>query len=456
MQSYDAIVIGSGQGGNPLAHKLADRNWRVALVERRHLGGACVNFGCTPTKTMQASARIAHLARRAGDFGVRAGDVEVDLAAVLRRKDEVVAAWRGSQQKQADQRPTLDVVRGHARFTGASTVEVEGETLVSERIVIDVGARPRLPDVPGLADVPYLTSTTLLDVDRRPDHLVVLGAGYVGLEFAQMFRRFGSAVTVVEQGDQIAAREDADVAGALQAALEAEGVTFELETEVERVGAEGDGVVLDLRAAGRTERLHGSHLLVAAGRTPNTDDLGLEAAGVATDDRGHVTVDARLRTSAPGVWALGDCKGGPAFTHVSFDDHFVVLDAFVGDGRRSIDGRTIPYAVFTDPELGRVGLTEAQARAAGHDLLVGSITSEVVGRAVERGETRGYWKVVVDARTERLLGGAVLGVEGAEVVQVLSATMWADAPWTCLKDAMYIHPTLCEGLFKLMDAVAPA
>jgi pyruvate/2-oxoglutarate dehydrogenase complex dihydrolipoamide dehydrogenase (E3) component len=452
--SYDAIVIGSGQGGNPLAHKLADADWSVALVEREHLGGTCVNYGCTPTKTMVASARTAHVARRAADFGVRAGPVDVRLDEVVARKDEVVRQWRQSQQDAVAERPTLDLYWGHARFTGPHTVDVDGTTLESDRIVINVGTRPRTPDLDGLDGVEYLTNRTILDVTEQPEHLLVLGGSYIGLEFGQMFRRFGSRVTVLDRNDHIVHREDPEVSDTLQEALEAEGMTFHLATQAQRVVQDGDYLALTLADAdGRTRTLTGSHLLVAAGRTPNTDDLGLDAAGVATDERGYVETDEHLQTSVDGIWVLGDAKGGPQFTHISYNDHFVVLDQFTGAGERTVAERQVPYALYTDPELGRVGLTEQAARDAGYRLKVGTLPMNRVARAIERGETAGLMKVVIDADTDRLLGAAILGPEGGELIHVLMTLMWAGAPWTTLRHAVYIHPTLAEGFFALMEQV---
>ncbi|MFW6182817.1 MAG: mercuric reductase [Chloroflexota bacterium] len=454
-KEYDAIIIGSGQGGNPLAHKLADRGWTVALIEREHLGGSCINYGCTPTKAMIASARVAHVARRSSDFGVQTGDVSVDLPAVIARKNRIVHNMRSGQQDKVDVRPSLDLYRGTGRFTGPHTVAVNGDELRSEHIFINTGARPRYPDIPGLDDVDVLTNHNIIHLEQCPEHLLVLGGSYIGLEFGQMFRRFGSRVTVIERGAQIAPREDEDVAQALQGALEAEDIEFHLNAQAGEVRAAGEGVTVTIDQDGASADLTGTHLLLAAGRVPNTDALNPQAAGVETDERGHVVVNERLETTAPGIWALGDVKGGPAFTHISYDDHFIIYKNLVENAQppRTTRDRLVPYALFTDPELGRVGLTEKQAREAGYNLKVGSIPMAWVARAIERGETAGLMKIVVDADTDRILGAAILGSGGGELVQTLMALMMADAPWTLFKDAVFIHPTLSEGFFTLMDNV---
>lgn len=458
-KEYDAIIIGSGQAGNPLAHKLADRGWSVALIEREHLGGSCINYGCTPTKTMVASARVAHVARRSDDFGVETGDVMVDMKKVVERKNRIVEQWRSGQEDHVDKRPSLDLYRGTGRFVGPHTVavdEVDEVELSSEHIFINTGARPRYLNIPGLEDVDVLTNRNIMDLEQVPDHLLVVGGSYIGLEFGQMFRRFGSRVTVIEYGEQIAPREDEDVAQALQEALEAEGIAFHLGARAGSVRPAAEGLALTVDYEdGRSTEIAGTHLLMAVGRVPNTEALNLQAAGVETDERGYVVVNERLETTAPGIWALGDVKGGPAFTHISYEDHLIVYDNLVNDAQppRTTDGRIVPYALFTDPELGRVGMTEKEARAAGYRLKVGSIPMAWVARAIERDETAGLMKIVIDADTDRILGAAVLGSAGGELVQTLMALMMADAPWTLFEKATFIHPTLTEGFFTLMDNV---
>jgi pyruvate/2-oxoglutarate dehydrogenase complex dihydrolipoamide dehydrogenase (E3) component len=454
---YDAIIIGAGQGGGPLAHKLADLKWKVALIEQEHLGGSCINYGCTPTKTMLASARLAHYARRSPEFGVHTGPVQVNLAEVVARKNKLVREWRQGQEGHAAHRPSLDLYRGHGRFTGPHTVEVNGQVLASEYIFINTGTRSRIPNLPGLDQIDYLTNRNIMDLTEVPEHLLVLGGNYLGLEFGQMFRRFGSQVTVVELMEQLVPREDVDVAEALQQALEAEGIRFHLGATASRVTKTATGLELTItyRQNDRTETLTGSHLLISIGQVPNTDTLGLEAAGIETDRGGWIKVNHKLETNVPGVWAIGDVKGGPAFTHISYDDHLVIYDNLINGKNRSIAGRLVPYALFTDPELGRVGLTEKEAQAAGYKLKIGKIPLSWVARAIERDETAGLMKIVVNAASDRILGAAVLGSEGGELVQTLMALMMADAPYTLFEKSIYIHPTLTEGFFTLMDNVKP-
>jgi pyruvate/2-oxoglutarate dehydrogenase complex dihydrolipoamide dehydrogenase (E3) component len=454
MPRFDAIVIGSGQAGNPLSQKLADHGWTVALLEQEHLGGTCINTGCTPTKTMVASAQVAHYARHAARWGVRTGEVSVDLPAVVARKDRVVQQWRSGQEEKVRQRKSLRLYRGHARFAGPHQLRVGEEVLESERIFINTGARPDIPALDGLDRVGYLTNASILELRELPEHLIVLGGGYVGLEFGQMFRRFGSGVTVVHRAGQILPHEDADVVRELQRTLEGEGIRFLLDANTTRVEKNNGQVVLTVEAGGSQE-VRGSHLLVATGRRPNTDDLGLEAAGVEVDRRGFIRVDNKLQTNVPGIWALGDVKGGPAFTHISFNDYQIVYGNLVEGKDLTTDNRPVPYSVFTDPQLGRVGMTEREARATGRKLKIGVIPTAWVARAIERDETAGMMKLVVDAETDRMLGAAILAAEGGELVQTIGFVMLAGAPYSLLKGAIYIHPTLAEGFWTLMEAVKP-
>lgn len=453
MPRYDAIVIGSGQAGTPLSQKLADHGWTVALVEKEHLGGTCVNTGCTPTKTMIASAQVAYYARNAGRWGVRANEVGVDMSAVVARKDRVVTQSRAGLDRKVEGRKSLHLYRGHARFVGPHEVRVGDDRVEGDRVFIDTGARPAIPQLDGLDEVEYLDNAGIMRLTEIPDHLIVLGGGYVGLEFGQMFRRFGSRVTVVQRAGQVIPREDADVAAALQQALEGEGIRFVLGTTATRVEQTRGEVALTVQAGGAAKTVHGSHLLVATGRTPNTDDLGLPEAGVRIDSRGFIRVNNRLETNVPGIWALGDVKGGPAFTHIAYNDYQIVSANLLEGKALTTDNRPVPYAVFTDPQLGRVGFTETAARATGRRLKVGKIPMAWVARAAERDETAGLMKLVVDAETDQILGAAILGSEGGELVHVLHAVMLAGAPYTLLKGAVYIHPTLAEGLWTLMEAV---
>jgi pyruvate/2-oxoglutarate dehydrogenase complex dihydrolipoamide dehydrogenase (E3) component len=452
---YDAIIIGSGQAGNPLWDSLTDQGWTVALVEKDHLGGTCINYGCTPTKTMVASAQIAHYARNAARWGVRAGAVSVDLPQIVARKDAIVEMFRGGKESQAAGRKNLHLYRGRARFVAPHRVTVEEQVLEGERIFINTGTRAVIPRIDGLDTVAYLTNVSILELKDVPEHLLVLGGGYIGLEFGQMFRRFGSRVTVVHKDGQILGREDADVAVELQKGLESEGMRFILNAHTTRVAGKNGQIILSLDLPAGSQTLAGSHLLVAAGRRPNTDDLGLDKAGVATDPRGYVKVNGRLETNVPGVWALGDVKGGPAFTHISYDDYQIVYGNLLEGKDLTVEGRVVPYSVFTDPQLGRIGMTEREARRTGRKLKLGKIPMTWVARAIERDETAGLMKLVVDAETDRILGAAILATEGGELVHVLEALMLARAPYTVLKGSIYIHPTLAEGFFSLMDAVKP-
>jgi pyruvate/2-oxoglutarate dehydrogenase complex dihydrolipoamide dehydrogenase (E3) component len=373
----------------------------------------------------------------------------------------MVLSWRSGQQSQIDKRDSLDLIRGHGRFTGPHEIEVNGDTLTSEKIFIDTGTRARIIPFPGLEDVTYLTNKEILELQELPEHLLILGGNYLGLEFGQMFRRFGSRVSIVEVNDRIASKEDEDVSETLQKILEEEDIAFYLNHKATKVAKSGPssrsgqaGIDLTIEGKdGTTKTLTGSHLLIAIGRTPNTDDLGLEAAGIEHDEHGYIKANGKLETSVPGVWAIGDCKGGPAFTHVSYDDHLVIYDNLVKGMDRSIEGRILPYAMFTDPELGRVGMSENEARAAGYRLKVGTRPMEWVARAIERSETKGMAKVVINADNDRILGACYLGPEGGDLVQTLMTLMLADAPWTLFKQRMFTHPTMTEGFFTLMDQV---
>ena len=457
MKTYDAIIIGSGQGGVPLATNLAELGWRVALIEKGQLGGSCINYGCTPTKTMISSARIAHYARVAPEFGIHTGPVKVDMAEIVARKNEIVDSFRSGIEDQVENSPKLTLYRGHGRFTAPHEVEVNGEKLASDKIFINTGTRPRVLPIPGLDQVEVLTNRNIMDLKEVPAHLIALGGNYLGLEFGQMFRRLGSEVTVVELGDQIIPREDPEVSESLKEALEEEGMTFHLGAKTTKVAKTPGGLEIVIeKKDGTTQTLKGTHLLVSIGQVPNSDDLGLEKAGVATDKFGFVQHDGKLETNVPGVWVLGDVKGGAAFTHVSYDDYLVIYDNLVNGKNRTIDNRQIPYALFTDPELGRVGLTEREARAKGYRLKIGSVPMAYVARAIERSETNGLMKIVINADNDRILGATILGPDGGELVQILMALMMADAPWTLFENAMFIHPTLAEGFFALMANVEAA
>jgi pyruvate/2-oxoglutarate dehydrogenase complex dihydrolipoamide dehydrogenase (E3) component len=454
-ERYDAIVIGAGQAGVPLSRALAQAGWRTALVEREHVGGTCINEGCTPTKAMVASGRVAYLARRAADYGIHTGPVTVDMAKVRERKRNIVEQWRSGSERQIEGTEGLDLLMGEARFTSPHAVEVrlkDGETrhLSADKIFINAGARPRKPALPGLDDVTYLDSTSIMELDEVPEHLIVLGGGYVGLEFGQMFRRFGSRVTIVQRRGQVLTREDLDVADKVAQILREDGIELLLNTQAVGVAQAPDGNIrLTVRTPDGENTLSGSHLLAAAGRVPNTDRLNLDAAGIQTDERGFIPVNERLETGVPGVYALGDVKGGPAFTHISYDDFRIIRTNLLEEGDATTTGRLVPYAVFIDPQLGRVGLSEREARAQGRNIRVATLPMNYVARALEVDEPRGLMKAIVDADTGQILGAAILGIEGGEIVAVLQMAMMGQVPYTVLRDAVFAHPTLAESLNNL-------
>jgi pyruvate/2-oxoglutarate dehydrogenase complex dihydrolipoamide dehydrogenase (E3) component len=451
---YDAIVIGSGQGGNPLALALAGAGERTALIERKHVGGTCINEGCTPTKTM-----VAYLVRRAADYGVHTGPISVDLEKVRQRKRDIVASFRGGSENRIAKTQNLELIMGEASFSGAKTVAVRGEdgrlrTISADRIFINAGTHASRPKLEGLDGIVALDNESIMELDNVPEHLLVLGGGYIGLEFGQLFRRFGSRVTIVQSSGQLLAREDSDVAEEVTKILRQDGVEVLLSAKSARVEQAGEKIQLRIEAGGRATTMVGSHLLVATGRTSNSDMLNLSAAGVKTDDHGFIQVNERLETTAEGIYALGDIKGGPAFTHISYDD-FRILRANLLEGKSaSTYDRQVPYCVFIDPQLGRVGLTENEARAQGRTIRVAKLPMTSVARALEVDETRGFMKAIVDSDTNLILGAAVLGIEGGEVMSVLETAMMGKLPYTALRDATYAHPTLAESLnnlFMVMD-----
>jgi len=446
---YDVFIIGAGQAGPPLARALAHAGQRVALAERKHLGGSCVNFGCTPTKAAFASARVAHVARRAGEYGIRIPSIGVDFKAVLERAKGVVAQSVAHLERLFQDTDGLTLMREHARLAGRDgdgfTVTVGGRRLTAGRIVLDTGNRSRIPAIDGIDAVPFIDADHWLEHDALPHHLLIVGAGYVGLEMSQFYRRMGAQVTVVHTADQIAEHEDRDVAEALQHVLEGEGIRFLLEHRAKRFSRTATGVRTTLEVGGKEQAIESSHLFLATGRRPNTDDLGLDTVGVAVSDNGIVEVNERLATSVAGIWAAGDIRGGPMFTHTSWDDYRILASQLLGDGARTTD-RIVPYAVFTDPELGRVGMSELQARESGKRVRVGRFEMRDNGKAKEIGETQGFCKVVVDAESEQILGAAVLAAHGGELVHLFVDLMNAHARYGVLRDAIHIHPTLAEAM----------
>jgi len=458
MDHYDAIVIGSGQAGTPLSIALGEAGRKTAIVESEHVGGTCINVGCTPTKTMVASARIAYLARRAADYGVRCGPVSIDMAEIRRRKQKIVDDFRSGDQRRLEDTKDVELIFGDARFAAPKVVEVRlkaggTRTLSADTIFINTGARSARPRIAGLDSVTALDSTSIMELENLPQHLLVLGGGYVGVEFGQMFRRFGCAVTVVQHGNQLQGREDPDVAAEVYKLLESDGIEILLETDAVGVHANGFGVALDLRGSTGERTIIGSHLLLAVGRVPNSEQLNLAAAGVSVDARGFIPVNDRLQTNVAGVYALGDVNGGPAFTHISYDDYRIIRNNLLRGGESSTKDRLIPYTVYIDPQLGRIGLSELEARAQGRAIRVAKIPTAWIARAVETGESRGFIKAVVDADTKQILGAAVLAIEGGEIMSMLQIAMMGKLPYTALEEGIFAHPTLAEGLNTLFMAL---
>jgi pyruvate/2-oxoglutarate dehydrogenase complex dihydrolipoamide dehydrogenase (E3) component len=455
---YDAVVIGSGQGGTPLARALANAGRKTALVERKHVAGTCINEGCTPTKTMVASAKTAYVDRRSADYGVHDGPVTVAMPELRRRKQSIVDSFRTSNENRIEATKGLDLIDGEARFTGPRTLAVrtnDGEELEigADNIFINVGARPANPPIEGLDGVPALNSTSIMELDELPEHLLVLGGSYVGLEFAQMFRRFGSEVTIVQRGGQLMGREDTDVAEAVADIMREDGIEVLLNTQTTRATQDDGQILLTVNTSEGKRTLEGSHLLVAAGRPPNTETLDLDAAGIETDKRGFIKANERLETVVEGVYAIGDVKGGPAFTHISYDDFRILRTNLLEGGGATIADRLVPYTMFIDPQLGRIGLSEQEARDQGRDVLIAKIPMSYVARAIEMGETRGFMKAVIDAETERILGCAILGIEGGEIMAMIEIAMMGNLPYTALRDAVFAHPTLAESLNTLFSTV---
>src|SRR6516225_2566245 len=456
MPNFDAIIIGTGQSGPALARRLVAAGRKVAIIEREFFGGTCVNTGCTPTKTLIASAHAAHVTRRAADYGVRVeGSVNVDMKAVKARKDAVVAAFRNGDERSLKTLQGCTVYQGHARFVAEKKVAVNGAELAADHIFLNVGARAAIPPIPGLDQVPYLTNSSMMDIDFLPMHLVILGGSYVGLEFAQAYRRFGSEVTVIELGPHLTAREDEDVSRAIAEILKDENIDIRVNSKVVAVAKQGNDIAVTVENAGTSSQIVGSHLLLAIGRRPNTDDLGLDKAGVAVDPRGYIQVDDQLRTNVPGIWALGDCNGRGAFTHTSWNDFQIVAANLLDNDPRRVSDRITAYALYIDPPLGRAGMTEAEVRKSGRPALIGTMPMEDVSRAYEKGETKGFMKILVDKETKRILGASPLGLSGDEVIHCILDVMYAKAPYTVLQRAVHIHPTVSEFIPTMLEDLQP-
>jgi pyruvate/2-oxoglutarate dehydrogenase complex dihydrolipoamide dehydrogenase (E3) component len=459
MNKYDAIIIGSGQAANPLASKLAAAGWKTALIEKKWVGGTCINVGCTPTKTLVASGRVAYLAKRSADFGVHTTGWSIDIEAVIRRKNEHVLTARNGIAKRMSETKNIDLIYGEASFTGPKIVVVKKEdgsssTLTAETIFLNNGARPNIPPTPGLDSIDYLTSSTLLDLLVIPSHLVIIGAGYVALEFGQLYRRLGSAVTIIEYGKRLLSKEDEDIAAEIKKILEEDGIRILTGAKVEKVVRGNAGPVVDVifnnsQSVNSREQIAASHVLVASGRTPNTETLNAAAAGITLDKRGFVVVNDRLETTVPGIYALGDVKGGPEFTHISYNDHLIVYKNLFEKANLSIAGRETIYCMFTDPELGRVGLTETQAREKGMNIKVASMPAAKIARAWENDETRGLLKAIVDADKGTILGAAMLSANGGELMAILQMAMMGNITYDVLRDNVFAHPTFAESLNNL-------
>jgi pyruvate/2-oxoglutarate dehydrogenase complex dihydrolipoamide dehydrogenase (E3) component len=457
-QQYDAIIIGSGQAGTPLSTALAEAGMRTALIERKHVGGTCVNEGCTPTKTMVASGRVAYLARRAADYGVHTGPISIDLQKVRERKRNIVDSFRNGSQGRIEKTANLELIFGEASFSGPKTVNVwlqdgSERSVSAQRIFINAGTRAGRPKLDGLDAVPFLDNISIMELAAVPDRLLILGGGYIGLEFGQLFRRFGSRITIIQSANQLLTKEDPDVADEVKTILHQDGIEIVLNAKATRVDQSSGEILLQIQSSGNSKTLAGSHLLVATGRVPNSDTLNLRAVGVRTDEHGFIEVNDRLETTAEGIYALGDIKGGPAFTHISYDDFRIIRANLIEKKSASTKGRQVPYCLFIDPQLGRVGLTESEARAQGRKIHVAKLPMTSVARALEVDETRGFMKAIVDADSNQILGAAVLGIEGGEIMSVLETAMMGKLPYTALRDATYAHPTLSESLNNLFMAM---
>src|ERR1700745_506005 len=456
MPSYDAIIIGTSQAGPALTRRLVAAGWKVVIIERKLFGGTCVNTGCTPTKTLVASAYAAHIVRRAADYGVTiAGAVDVDMKAVKARKDAVVAPSRNGVERSLKMLEGCTVYQGQGRFVAEKKVAVNGSELAADRIFINVGARAAIPPIPHLDRVPYLTNSSMMDIDLLPPHLIILGGSYVGLEFAQVYRRFGSEVTVIELAPRLIPREDEDVSQAVADFLKDEGIDVRVDSKVVGVEKQGNSIGVEVESAGKSSQIVGTHVLVATGRRPNTDDLGLDRAGIATDARGYIQVDDQLRTNVSGVWAMGDCNGRGAFTHTSWNDFEIVAANLLDNDQRRVSDRITAHALYTDPPLGRGGMTEAEVRKTGKPALISTLAMENVSRAYENGETKGFMKILVDRDSKQILGASLLGLAGDEVIHCILDIMYARAPYTVMQRAMHIHPTVSEFLPTMMQDFRP-
>lgn len=454
MRKFDAIVIGSGQGGTPLAKKLAKAGWKTALIEKRLIGGTCVNDGCTPTKAMVACAQFADMISRSQEWGITVNDWKLSLEKIIDRKDKIVTRFRSGAEKGLEQTEGLEVIYGEGVFSGEKTITVNGEELTADKIFVNTGTSPRIPDIPGIDTTPYLTNTTLLENKTLPSHLVILGGSYIALEFGQMFRRFGSQVTIIESKPQLMSKEDEDVSAEVKKIMEASGVTVLTKATVKKVSVAGNEVImLDVNSGGQSNTITGSHLFIATGRQPQTKALQLDKAGVKINDKGYIIVNDKLETNVPGIYAFGDVKGGPAFTHIAYNDHLILLKNLVDKKDVTIKDRPLPYCMFTDPQLGRIGLSEKDAREKGFEVKVACLAMDKVARGIETGHTQGFMKAVVDAKTDKILGAAILAAEGGEVMSVLQMAILGNLTATQLREMIFAHPLYTESLNNLFATI---
>jgi dihydrolipoamide dehydrogenase len=450
-QKFDAVIIGSGQAGNPLAKDLASIGWKVAVIERNFVGGSCINYGCTPSKTMYASAKTADFVKRSSEYGIHTPSAKINMKEVYQRKKDTVESFRKGTLKRLNSSENISLLRGEASFIDSNTIKInlrkkETQIINSDRIFINTGGKPAIPSINGLDKIPYLDSTSIMELEELPKHLLIIGGGYIGVEFGQMFKRFGSEVTIIQHSGQLLSREDPDIANEVKKILEEEGVSVHLNSNVVKIEKLKSKISLTISNGGKKETIPGSHILIAAGHKPNTEELNLPAAGVKTDEKGYIKVNAKLETNIEGIYALGDVKGGPAFTHISYDDYRIIKDNILLNKNRTTKGRIVPYVVFIDPQLGRVGLNETEAKKKRIDYSVAKMPMNYITRAIETGETRGIMKIIIDRKTDEILGCAVLGIEGGEIMAMIQIAMMGNLKYNVLKEAIFTHPTLAESL----------
>jgi dihydrolipoamide dehydrogenase len=457
-EKFDAVIIGSGQAGNPLAKALASNGWKTAVIERNYAGGSCINYGCTPSKTMAASAQTASFVKRSSEYGIHTSAVKVNMKEVYERKKKIVEIFRKGTLKKLQGSDNIQLIRGEASFVDSSTIKVNQRNnkiriLTGGKIFIDTGGSPEIPQLEGLDEVSYLDSTSIMELQEIPQHLIIIGGGYIGVEFSQMFRRFGSDVTILQKNNQLLTKEDPDIADQVKEILEEDNIKIYLNTSINKIEKENDKIAVSFTTNEKKKKISGSHLLIAAGHKPNTEDLNLPAAGIKTDEKGYIKVNEKLETNIEGIYALGDVKGGPAFTHISYDDYRIIRDNILQNKNRTINGRLVPYTVFIDPQLGRVGINESQAKEKGIEYAVARMNMSHVARAFEVSKTKGVMKIIVDKKTEKILGCSILGIDGGELMSMIQIAMMGNLKYTDLKEAIFTHPTLAESLNNVFSSL---